>query len=167
MRLLHQAHSELLSDAIDLAWRTKELELRKAALEILVVRDGQAAYRQIAAEWNSASLPQQQLFIATLASLSTTAADKLLSRLLNEQVDGSGPPQLTLDLVAAVETRNDAQQLERLKLWMKNVGDHRWGLHRYALTGGDPKRGEHLYRTHVSAQCMRCHEAGGVGKQAC
>jgi quinoprotein glucose dehydrogenase len=34
-----------------------------------------------------------------------------------------------------------------------------------ALFGGDPSRGQSIFRNHVNAQCVRCHEAGGTGKQ--
>ena len=54
-------------------------------------------------------------------------------------------------------------QLDRLQA---RVGENPGGEFAFALRGGNAARGEHLYRTHTSAQCVRCHSAGGAGKQA-
>ena len=166
LQMLATNDSEQVGDAINYAWSTDHFELRATSLEVLAGRDKEAAFERITESWSSASVPLRQRFIAILAILSTPEADERLSQLLDEQINLHGQPELSLDVLRALEARDAEGHRDRLQLWMEQMASLPWGQYRQALTGGDAVRGEALYRGHVGGQCVRCHEAGGAGKQA-
>jgi putative heme-binding domain-containing protein len=66
---------------------------------------------------------------------------------------------------AAGQSQNQTHA-ELLQSWRESLSNSPLAEFAMALYGGDVQRGEQLYRGHVSAQCVRCHDAGGSGKQA-
>ena len=97
-----------------------------------------------------------------LPRFQTKEATGLLEEHLAKQLDS--PDALALDVLAA--SRNLKTAPRGLAAFEANVSMQKYGEFSFALSGGSPTRGERIYKTHVSAQCIRCHDAGGKGKQA-
>ncbi len=139
-------------------------ELWKTAFTLLIDRRPEEAWARIDL---ASPLGQKQFFIDQLARFKNTPADTSLTMLAADHVAEStdnGRAATLLDVLYAVRKRKlegDAvASLEKL------VREREYGEYSFAELGGDTKRGEEIYRTHVSAQCIRCHAAGGKGKQA-
>ena len=157
LQVLHEQDAASLESMLRVGWESERWPLQQKALEILAMRDPPAAWRRM--EWENVSLDQRQLQISLLPQLDMAEADEKLKSLLrscNGPDDGT-----TLDVILAVQMRDPE--------WLKSNAsllDHPSGMFRFAERGGDAVRGAAIYRNHVSAQCVRCHEAGGMGKQA-
>lgn len=83
-----------------------------------------------------------------------------LTRLCGEQADW----QVELELVEAARAIGSETLLAGLAEYQQArvVGDA-LATHRVALFGGDPARGEEIFRYHPTAECLRCHAVDGVG----
>lgn len=121
-------------------------EVRIAALELIFRVDQAEANRVISRLLNHPKTPIHEKQIA-LHLISGSFASKETDELLKHQLGRFSqiPPELKLDLLEAATARKiDAPAPKYL----------------YTLKGGDQQRGENLFRNHLSAQCVRCHETG-------
>ena len=67
-------------------------------------------------------------------------------------------------------TSAEARQTPRLKQLVaqhesRQSAEDPVASYRSTLVGGQPAKGKLVYENHVAAQCVRCHNAGGKGKQ--
>lgn len=165
LRSLHQNQDPqtdaIIDDLIAGQGVTEGDSLWQFAFELLVERRPEVAMKQI--QWDVAP-PLRQFFVSQLPRFETPQADKQLRDLVRRQLQADSDVALTLDVLAAAENRADqVPELAQLKDFLANKPD---GAYHFAKQGGDVRRGEQLYMTHVSAQCTRCHNAGAQGKQA-
>ena len=139
--------------------------LRHAAFEVLLKNDKSQAWEVVQHEWPDAPTADQQLFISMLPKFKSSNADEKLHSLLKSLCDGYVSPAISLDVISAARKKpaRFAKLLEMVdtKQKTKPLGKFQW-----SAFGGDPARGEQVYKGHVAAQCVRCHDAGGQGKQA-
>lgn len=154
----------LLVDILDGQLTTSGSELWQNAFTLLVDRRPGEAWARIDL---TSPIGQRQFFIGQLAKFDTKQADTSLGMLAAEHVaeaTRAARAETLLDVLYAVRKRklkgDSVSALEQL------VQGSDYGEYSFAGEGGDPKRGEAIYKTHVSAQCVRCHAAGGKGKQA-
>ena len=120
--------------------------MRIAALELIFRVDQAEATRVISRLLNHPKTPIHEKQIA-LHLISGSFASKETDELLKHQLGRFSqiPPELKLDLLEAATARKiDAPAPEYF----------------YTLKGGDQQRGENLFKNHLSAQCVRCHETG-------
>jgi quinoprotein glucose dehydrogenase len=97
----------------------------------------------------------QQTGVACLPKLPNEGGLNLLEQLGNRLVDGSLPSTLALDVKEAIDQVPTLRQ--KLELSSK----------KFALCrdGGDAAVGEKVFRTHLQAQCSRCHRVGKSGSE--
>ena len=159
-----------LSRSIKYALQCNVEPLRILALELVAQQDPEIAISRIESDWNDFKLKEKQAAISLLARLDDAEAYHKIESFLVESIAGRWPAELQLDLeLAAKKMDTDDIQSKLTQLISERESSTKsQSADRFShlLHGGDAKTGETIYRTHVSAQCVRCHEAGGVGKQA-
>jgi putative heme-binding domain-containing protein len=76
------------------------------------------------------------------------------------------PAELALDVASIARAQTD-QRIRSSWTEIANAAspeieptDYRFSIH-----GGNLENGKQVYESHVAAQCVRCHNAGGAGKQ--
>jgi putative heme-binding domain-containing protein len=164
LRLLREQKDEQASSLIEKVVHgpTKD-EVWRYAFALMVEDHPKDAIA--AMDWD-APLDQQQLFIAMLPKIQSSAADKLLQQWVQRVADPNEPTRnvMLLDVLAAArQTKNKPPALPVLE---KLVAAAPHGEYSFSKTGGNATRGEQIYRNHPNAQCVRCHNAGGQGRQA-
>lgn len=145
-------------------------ELRILALEVVAQQDPEIAISRIEDGWNTFPLREKQAAIALLGQLDDAEAYHKIESFLRQSVSGNWPAELQLDLELAAKKMNtdeiQSQLAEIVRRRQASSNPDSADAFSHLLFGGDRSAGETIYRTHVSAQCVRCHEAGGIGKQA-
>ncbi len=142
--------------AIDTCLSSKSMTIRVAALDALVESapiDGARRIEQ--ALRDREATPFQQASIRLLPKIPSTSRDKLLRELGEQLSQGTLASDLALDVaeqLLAYPTLNQGLNFDQKLL-------------SYTLEGGDPLRGEKLFRTHGQAQCVRCHRVGPRGSE--
>lgn len=154
----------LVSEILKSPWEG-DLTLSKAAFEILAARSPSKAFAEI--DLQHSSLAAKRFFINQLGRLDVPAAHEQLSQLL-KQYDAL--PNVTLELLTAARSHHDANNNTGLGAQLKSINreisNHPFGEYQFSIAEGDARQGEEIFRHHVTAQCVRCHAAGGDGKQA-
>ena len=166
LRLITQQTAVDAPRAIDFALKTSSPLLRLNALELesrINAAKSLSRFNQLA----DYSLLEQQLLISTLGESSTGNAIERLSSLLANWLRGTLADGLKLDVLQAAQQNKDSTvqaALEKVNRSLETpIGETDY---RFSLEGGNRRRGQQVYETHVAAQCIRCHNAGGLGKQA-
>ncbi|MBI1840821.1 MAG: HEAT repeat domain-containing protein [Verrucomicrobia bacterium] len=140
--------------------------LRLAGLELLAELDPSAFTSTITQRFDHFPLPLQQKALELAGGMTRGGLDGLIREKSDELANGKLARELELDVLQAAARRHlkpqgRAGEPTQPTAWKKSGSQLK-----EALYGGDPARGEDLFRNHVAAQCVRCHEAGGKGKQA-
>lgn len=86
-----------------------------------------------------------------------------LMELGKELAAGTLDPALELEAANALRGLGSAPASSLLRAYERNVVElDPLGAFRAAVSGGDPIRGEELFRFHRTAQCLRCHNLNGM-----
>jgi putative heme-binding domain-containing protein len=93
-------------------------------------------------------------------------SNAFLHDLVDQLAAGRLAQELALDTIDATEQTNDPSLRDALKRLPQTSGKPAVDRLRYVLVGGNANAGREVFRNHVGAQCIRCHDAGGEGKQA-
>lgn len=163
IQILHNDNDEgvddLVRQLVDQPNNEPVSDLWRKAFAIHRERQPSEAFGKI--RWDG-SIAQQQFFVSQLPLFKTKKANAMLEQQIGRQVNA--PDALAIDVLEAARTLSSSPK--GLVAFEKLLAKKRHGEFSLALTGGDIERGERIYKTHVSAQCIRCHDAGGKGKQA-
>ncbi|PAY21538.1 hypothetical protein CKO51_00260 [Rhodopirellula sp. SM50] len=118
----------------------------------------------------SRSVPVRQACIRSLATLGTSQADAMLVRLGEQFADGTLADSVQLDVWQALNSRIDHSEAARETLGriatipqLAQITSPKFREFTMGLSGGDPARGETIFRTDLRAQCSRCHRIGKQG----
>ncbi len=116
--------------------------------------------------WRTLSLPAQQAFLTQLGATTSARGDEILSDAFASLLRGELPRALELDAVTSAKARQ-TPKLKRLiaQYESRQSAEDPIASYRSTLAGGQPAKGKLVYENHVAAQCVRCHNAGGKGKQ--
>lgn len=153
---------------LDTALTAEPLQVRLAALKLLATRDAARFWKRMGERESQLSVPEKQAALRLASSLSDPQGSAFLSRFLAELRQGKLRAELNLDVQEAARTSSDPGVHRAWAAYEQQpvtVNDP-LAPYRSTLTGGDPVLGRELFRNHASAQCVRCHEAGGDGYQA-
>jgi len=158
LKLLANTNAATLPAAIDVAVQSKKWPLHQTGLEMLSASDPKKAWQHI--DWSSDNETAKQYYVSLLPKLGLSDSEEKLSALVDEHRKKTSG--VSLDVFDAAKLAG-----EDTKDWQGELKDASpLGEFQLALHGGDVQRGRAIYKNHVSAQCVRCHEAGGMGKQA-
>jgi putative membrane-bound dehydrogenase-like protein len=140
--------------------------LRAAAWEIAAQADADGFLAEAGGRESRLSTAEHQQVIRLAGGLKHAGASAWLRGLVDQLAAGQLAPELALDTIEAVERHQDASVRDGLKRLPQAAGKNGVDRLRYVLVGGNAAAGREVFRTHVGAQCIRCHDAGGEGKQA-
>ncbi|WP_182866438.1 DUF7133 domain-containing protein [Rhodopirellula sp. JC639] len=112
----------------------------------------------------------RQTCVESLAKFGTAKTDAMLVRLGDRFADGSLSESIQLDVYQALQTRSDhsatiRETLARIEATPQLVAITAAKFREFAMCrdGGDPVRGEVIFRTDLRVQCSRCHRIGKRG----
>ncbi|MEX1212525.1 MAG: HEAT repeat domain-containing protein [Balneolaceae bacterium] len=165
LRTMVQLSSENLEQAVALALADSDAEVRMAALEQLprLALDSESRVGLLDRMVREGTLREKQTAVRLMGTVEGSGASERLNEWLSRWEEGEWAEELELDLVEAIESSADTEQLERLKMILE-AGDSKTDHYRWALYGGHADRGERVIANHQDAQCYRCHaEGGGAG----
>ena len=142
--------------------------LRIAALELLAELHPASFVQTVTERFSRMPVAMQQKSLALASRLPKGELDALIREELKALSAGTLQKELVLDVVQAANRRRFKDR-ETRRIGETGPSDaNKAAVPKLseALYGGDALRGEDLFRNHVNAQCVRCHDAGGAGKQA-
>ncbi|WP_238944368.1 HEAT repeat domain-containing protein [Sandaracinomonas limnophila] len=108
------------------------------------------------------SLSEKQSILQSLGRLKAEKSESTLKDLMARMVKKELPKEIRLDLVEAVEKSKNEKliaQLDALKISTGSPMDEFMD----ALYGGEIQAGSNVFLRNQSAECIRCHNAGGQG----
>jgi len=145
------------TDAIDYAITSRSPELRSEAARLLVKQDSARALAHLAEVLdNSESLREKQAALAILATTGGDSAQQVVSRAAGRLASNDLPRGLQLDVIEAAEQLGLEMELEAF--------NRRRDPEKYSdgfiecLEGGNAEAGLQVVKTHIYAQCVRCHK---------
>lgn len=166
LRMLAAADPQGTLPAVEQAIDSPIPELRPLALDLLAAADAKRFTERVTTRFDLLGVPEQQRVLALAGRLKQPALDSLIRREAEALARGQAPRELALDILSAAAGRKITTPSRAAEpVSPPSGGIPPSPLLRAALYGGDPRRGEEIFRTHVTAQCVRCHDAGGEGKQ--
>ena len=113
------------------------------------------------------SVAVQQHAIRGLASLGSKQSDNTLVQLGEDLATKKLDSKIALEVLEALRDRK--KQSNSIGLLIEQIEDaHQLGQtptgkFTFSVDGGDPTNGDRIFRTHVQAQCARCHKVGKKG----
>jgi putative membrane-bound dehydrogenase-like protein len=165
LNLIYKKSPSNISEAIKVAMDSDIIPLRMAALEIEADSDEEAFYTRHEL-LNDYSTVEQQLLVGLLEKKTNPRATSLILDYLAAFSSDSLPAELALDVASIARAQTD-QRIRSSWTEIANAAspeieptDYRFSIH-----GGNLENGKQVYESHVAAQCVRCHNAGGAGKQ--
>ncbi len=160
LQLLAQKKPERMGNAIQVALSSDLADLRKTGLELEArfLPDASLARHQ---NLNDLPISEQQTLIRALMSIRSPKASRQLLDYIHQLINEDLPEEIALDVINTATAYGSKEMLKALKPF----GEGSSNLYQFARIGGDADRGKQVYETHVVAQCVRCHNAGGAGKQ--
>jgi quinoprotein glucose dehydrogenase len=165
LSLLNKKAPSKISAAIEVAMSSEIVPLRLAALKI-EADSNEGAYFSRHEGINSYSISEQQLLVGLLEGKTDPRATALLLDYLAAFSSGNLAAELALDVVTVAKQQTN-QSIR--SAWTKIVNAATPKVestdYRFSLRGGTVKNGKQVYESHIAAQCVRCHNAGGTGKQ--
>ena len=104
----------------------------------------------------SKSIYEKQMALGTLADLKHDGAKQIVSRWAANLSAGKVPAAIQLDIIEAATRLNVTNQLAGFE--KKRDPDNYNDQFIECLEGGDAKAGLEVVKTHIYAQCVRCHK---------
>ena len=153
-----------LEEALSLARKDPDEELRKAAARLAGKLNVPAAIKGIAATLEEGSIGEKQAALAALAGVPGPAADELVGEWLDRLSARKVPRELRLDVLEAASKRNAEAIKEKLARYESSRRkDDPLATYAAALYGGNLAEGKKIFFNKPEAQCVRCHRINGEG----
>lgn len=156
-----------LDELLLLALQDKTGEVRSRGLKLLpesaiAPERTVELYREVI---ENGTTNEAQTALAGLGELETAASTTLLTNLFQRLKAGDFPDPLRLDLVEAIDNREEEALTAELEAYEQEIKTlDSLGYYAYALAGGNKDAGGGIFYWNSSAQCTRCHavfEYGG------
>ena len=163
--LLERVSKKERIEAIRMALASEQSALRVAALRHEAQSDPDSIVRRHRG-MSQQTLEEQQTLIRLLAAVQLDEAEKLGLTYLRELKEGTLRDDWALDVIHLAKGKNHSTLHQTwLEYSGQEIQNDPLGEYRFSAFGGDVKRGQDVYQNHIAAQCVRCHNAGGAGKQ--
>lgn len=166
IKALKALSDDRLAKILPVALKDKDANVRRLAQEISA-QMSENAIDVVRQALNEGETTEKQGALESLAKMNNTQADAILIEKLKLMKDGKLDNSIQLDLIEAAEQRKD--QNKAIGELLGSITSKWEGLvdpYRITTHGGDAERGAELFKSHVAAQCMRCHKVKGVGGDA-
>jgi len=157
--------------ALRTALRDQDATVRMAALSVippLNLPEATTTELLAAVVGSSASRAEQQAALASLGQIQSTTGREMLSRLVDQLVQGGIAADIQLDVAEAARATKHAPLIARLdSLEKSRAGAAPLVAYADVLLGGDARRGQRVAFQGSAAQCTKCHNFGtGAGADA-
>lgn len=150
-----------LAEAVKIGLEDSAPRLREQAIRSLAKLPD--AVPQLAQFLKSGTLGEQQAALDALANTQDKEAVNVLAGALGELLAGGWKPQLQLDLIEAVQKRNNPDLLGQLQKFESSLPKNDpLAPFRVCLLGGNADNGHAVFER-SDASCIRCHTIHGVG----
>ncbi len=164
--VLDKRNAKNITSLVNYALSSEAHQLRIMAWGILSERNIKLFLSKIDRQFWDLPLIEQQNILQILSSLDNPKAIRLLQESLERLIKKTLPKELQLDVLEAVNGKQKSSFIFQLTNYKNSLEkDDPLSKYRPALFGGDKNKGKDIYTNHVSAQCIRCHDAGGKEKQ--
>jgi quinoprotein glucose dehydrogenase len=152
-----------LPDAVKIGLDDAAPRLREQAIHSLAKLPGSVP--QLSQFLKSGTTGEQQAALAALADAQDKEADAALAAALAQLRQGDWKPQLQLDLIEAVQKRNNPVLVGELQAWESSLPKNdALAEFRVSLLGGSAENGRAVFER-SDASCIRCHtvhKQGGI-----
>lgn len=181
LNLLATRNHSSLRDSLDAATESTDIAYANYALALLTSRFPESALPAVTRALASDNFIQAQAGWQALADIPGKNTATRIAKGLHDLERGSLNPAIALEVMEAAEKRRDDPTVDAaLKDYHSSLPeDEPLSEFQVCLQGGDPLRGETVFRSHPTGQCLRCHriddshpegaEAGpnlaGIGKR--
>ncbi len=156
------------ASAVKLASESDVEALRLSALPIAARLSPAAAAPLLARLVEGGTVAEQKAAFATLGTFEHETVDGLLVSALEKLERDQVPGAVQLELIEAAKKRESAavkEAVSKREARLASEGDP-LAPYRFALEGGDVKRGQRVFYTQPVLACVRCHRAGPDGGDA-
>ncbi len=155
-------------DAVSAAEKSKSPALRLAAMQIVAHRAPERALPAIKRFVATGSEAEQRAAFEALGDMQTAQAPALLVGALDQLAAGKVQPGAQVELLEAVSKSTapavQARWEKQQAAWA--ASSDALAAYRFALSGGDPRRGFEQFQNNPVLPCARCHRAFGEGGEA-
>ena len=165
LNLIYKKSPSKISEAIKVAMDSDIIPLRLAALGIEADSDEETFFSRHEL-LNDYSTIEQQLLVGLLGKKTNPRATSLILDYLAAFSSENLSAELNLD-VASIAMEQTDQRIKSRWAVIANAASPKIEPmdYRFSVRGGNIENGKQVYESHVAAQCVRCHNAGGAGKQ--
>lgn len=156
-------------DAVQLALRDREREVRVIALDLLAESNlpEERMVSLLEEVISTRTVEEKQQALLTLGTLPFNRTQAVFDRLLTRMESKRLPVEINLELAEAIDSTGSAELRSRFaKLNTTGGADSLMSGFQGALLGGDENRGSRIFYSHQTAQCIRCHVVGDYGGNA-
>ena len=116
---------------------------------------------------NTKTTEEKQAAILTLGKIPVNDSRKVFDQLLNNLETNKLPADIRLELAEAIDSTKSTELINRYKsISAKSAPDEMLAAYSGSLYGGDPDKGERIFYSNQTSQCIRCHAYGDVGGNA-
>jgi len=137
--------------------------MRLASMNVRIARDPGQAIPIALSALAKGGVQEKQTAIAILGKNLTPEANAELQKLGAQQIAGSLPAGLMLDVIEALAARTDDTSKNMVAAIEAKRPATEMGPFIEALEGGDSEAGQRIFSYHAQVQCRRCHATEGHG----
>lgn len=162
LKALDRMKSPRLAEAVQIAGDSPISELRLAALPVAARLSPDVAAPVLANLVAQGNVMEQKAAFQALGTLKHASAETLLGAQLRKLATGEVDPAVQLELRdAAIRRRSPAlQALLDASDAALIANQDPLAAYRFALQGGDKKRGQQIFNNQPVLACVRCHRVG-------
>jgi putative heme-binding domain-containing protein len=169
LRALAVLEDKQIGQAIEQALSDKEKTVRVAGLDLLGKMDisKDLMVSLLKDVINTKTTEEKQAALVTLSKLPVAQTQPVLEDMLTKLEAGKVPAEIQLELSEAIDSSKSQPLINRYKeITSKASPDAVMASYQGSLLGGDAKRGERIFYSHPTAQCLRCHSYDDMGGNA-
>jgi quinoprotein glucose dehydrogenase len=164
LKTLALLHDPSFGAALQSALTDSDEKLRQVAIPLSAAATAAGSVSNLAGILEHGSIGDQQAALATLGTMRTPQAERLLLQWVKKLQAAEVPKEIQLDLINAAE-KQETPAIKAALVAYQNSKPKDDALSPFieALYGGDTTRGKQIFFERADAQCVRCHKIGGQG----
>jgi putative heme-binding domain-containing protein len=169
LKAMVRINSPKIGEAIKVALADKDKAVRVTGLDLLEnLSIPKELMVSLLADVIKTKTPEEkQAALVTLGKLPLQNTQPVLDQLLTTYASGKLPAEVQLEFAEAIDSTHSAPLISRYKTITAGLStDTLKAAYDGALLGGDTNRGERIFFSHQTAQCLRCHSFDDMGGTA-
>lgn len=167
LKTLASLNDSRMDEAIRLAVTDKDKSVRVAGIDLItkLAIPKELMVSLLSDVINTKTVEEKQAALLALGKTPSRYSEKTFEGLLQQMAEGRLSPAMYLELAEAIDSAGSAALSTKYQTISKGLSpDSLVSAYAGSLTGGDVQRGERIFYSNQSAQCIRCHsyhDAGG------